>query len=83
MHRNPDHAERRQHDAGHEEPVPIVPPIIYTRDGLDPRLFLKPGEVYAPWRANVPRAWVIASYAIIIGVLGLCVLSVIVRLLHG
>ncbi len=61
----------------------MTPPIIYTRDALDPRRFVRPGERYRPYFTVPSRATMIFIYVIIAGVSALVILGCVLALLRG
>jgi hypothetical protein len=69
--RNHPHHHSAAERAGHED-APIEPyPYVYSKDLLDPRRFLRPGEPYGPASVRGPSSWVLwllgAILALIIG----------------
>jgi hypothetical protein len=63
------------------EGVPITPPIIFTKDPLDPRRFLQPGEPYRPY-LNVPsRATMRFIYIVIAVISALVILGYVLAVL--
>ena len=74
---------RRRRPARHEsgEDVHITPPIIFTKDPLDPRRFVQPGEPYPPY-SNVPsRATMLFIYVVIAGISVLVIVGCVLALL--
>ena len=79
--KTPHHQRRRLERNESGEGVPITPPIIFTKDPLDPRRFLQPGEPYPPF-SNVPsRATMLFIYIVIAGVSALVIVGCVLALL--
>jgi hypothetical protein len=65
------------------EGEPITPPIIFTKDPLDPRYFVRPGEAYRPY-FTVPSCMTMRFiYGIIAGVSALVIFGFILALIHS
>jgi hypothetical protein len=65
------------------EGEPITPPIIFTKDPLDPRYFVRPGEAYRPYFTVPSRTTMRFIYGIIAGVCALVLFGFILAVLRG
>jgi hypothetical protein len=79
----PHHQRRRLPRNESGEGTPITPPIIFTKDPLDPRRFVQPGQPYRPFSTVPSRATMWFIYLVIAGISALvivgCVLAVLQR----
>lgn len=70
QHNHPHHhsaVERTGHAAHEGEVEPY--PYIYSKDPMDERRFLRPGEAYGPAYARGPSTWVLWVLGIVVAVI--------------
>ena len=81
--KTPHHQRRGLERNESGEGVPITPPIIYTKDPLDPRRFVQPGEPYPPYYTVPSRATMLFIYIVIAGVSALVIVGCVLAVLRG
>lgn len=64
------------------EGTPVVPPVVFSRDPLDPRYYARPGTGSNMPAGTSSRAAMGFTYAVIIGMMGLIVLAITLNILH-
>ena len=70
---------RAEHTGGTGEPTEPYP-YIYSKDPMDPRRFLQPGETYGPATARGPSTWVIWVLGIVLAlIIGAGLISAIIQ----
>jgi hypothetical protein len=77
------HHEHERQSLPVGEGAPISPPIIFTRDWLDPRKFVRPGERYAPYFTVPSRLTMIFIYVVIAAISALVLFGCILAIVRG
>lgn len=79
QHNHPHHhnsIERAGNEGAPSEPYPF----IYSKDPMDERRYLRPGQAYGPAYARGPSSWVLWILGIIVAaVIGAGLISIIVQ----
>ena len=79
QHNHPHHhsaVERARNESASSEPYPF----IYSKDPMDERRYLRPGQAYGPAYARGPSSWVLWILGIIVAaVIGAGLISIIVQ----
>ena len=75
--------ERQEPGSLPGEGVPLTAPIIFTKDAIDPRKFVRPGERYMPYFTVPSRLTMIFVYVVIAGVCALVLFGCVLAVLRG